>query len=123
MSRTNLPKPPSPTLASSSIASSSIEALLGSITDIIHYSVQKTRHECSLVLQEQRRRLLEADFQAEAKTSLELTLLLTKCKTKLQCLEIEIAAYPEVTRDVWDPLVNDLKARIADLRKKRKQMG
>ena len=116
---------PLPTLknTSSSVASGSIEALLGSISDIIHYNVAKTRYECSLVIQEQLRRLREADFQAEAKTSMALTILLAKCKAKLMCIETEIRAYPEVTRDVWDPLVKDIKDRIDKLSKARKQMG
>ena len=93
-----------------------------SITDIVHYNVLKTRYECSLILQEQMRRLREADFQAEAKTNQAQTVLLAKCKAKMQCLEIEIAAYPDITRDVWNPLLNDLKARIDKLSKARKRM-
>ena len=113
-------RPNLPTLSTSNTASSSIEALLGSITDIVRYNVQKTRYECSLALQEQLRKLREADFQAEARENMELTILLAKCKAKLKCILTEIAAYPNITRDVWNPLIEELQARIKELSEKRR---
>ena len=123
MSPKMMKRPNLPTLSTSNTASSSIEALLGSITDIVRYNVQKTRYECSLALQEQLRKLREADFQAEARTNLELNKLLATCKAKLECIKIEIAAYPNITQDAWNPLVDELQARIKELSKKRKLLG
>ena len=114
------PRPPLP--ASSGANQGVVLALLENITEIVRYNVQKSRYECALALQEQMRKLRETNFQAEAKTCLALTTMLAKCKAKMKCLETIIATYPSDIRDVWSPLVNELQAKINDLRIKRKAM-
>ena len=118
-----MPRPVLPSNRLPHLESGSVEVLLGSIVDIVQYNVNKTRYECSLLVQEQLRRLREADFQAEAKKCQSVTLLLAQCKAKLSCLMTEIAAYPDATRDAWTPPVNELEARIESLRKTRKGIG
>ncbi len=104
---------------SSTTSQASIEILLSSISDVVRYSVQKKRYECALIVQEQMRKVRETTFRANANECTEITLQLQMLKTKLEILELEIEKYPEDTRDVWQPLINELNSKIGMMRQLR----
>ncbi len=93
-------------------AQTSIDLLLISIFEIVRYSVQKKRYECALIVQEQMSKVRQAAFCANANECAVVTRQLQLYKTKLKLLELEIEKYPEDTREVWKPLVNELNNKI-----------
>ena len=97
-----------------------MDLMITSVTDGIQYAVQKKRYECELIIREKLAEVRDAKFLSSAKECADVTRQLNKLKIKLEILELQIAEYPDDFKEIFRPLIDELKNKIFSCRIRRK---
>lgn len=100
-------------------SSSSLAAFLDAVGVLASYAREKALYEADCRLREKAAEIRAALFANESARCLSVTTELARCKMKLSLLKKEVMSDQQPARQLLLPLLEDLEARIAELRSRR----